>query len=546
MSSINLFKINKHALPELEEKIGAKTSQCETIQVNPEAYKLTHPAKVTLYIDNGGVSQEVEWSWIGNDFAQLDIENRTSNPRGWLIVKLPTESVFCLSFGISYHDPNKYCDSDFPFKVLQRLNIKDIKNTTRMNPTSNRRRMIDAFIINDSIDFDAGDTIQKVTFQIDTNSQKKRYSKELPFKEKIVIGNSIKLNLRHQTLGCVLDCLLCLEEICNLDKILEVPVLRRVSDTVKIQELDNKLKKSSLDQINLTIPDLQVIGTKNWNLDDITQIQYIYENKTSQQYDSFSIDNLKAFIQQYNIDFEQIFESITVRTTMFEGSQNDHPLSMFLEYINETDKAMFLNGIWFCFNDDYIKFINSEISETETVHESNYDYINKKIKKEYGSTTEANYNKWIAKNSNDPKYWLMDKELIQVDGKDKFELCDLYDPTGGVLIAVKKVENSQSFCYVMDQSITAAKALKNQGTINHKGSTISWKDINKSVIWLILKPNRNKELDKDGERPRIEDLNYFLAKMKIPTWKRELKNLGIKPAIYISYEDKLIKKTNGK
>lgn len=536
--TVNIFKINSEVLPELENKIKEKSCIHETIYRKPDTHKTTDEIELTFYLDNGGISNDVEWSWIGTQFTTLDIRKRISNPRGWLIIKLSAERVYCITLGIAYHDPNKYCDSDFPFRVLQRLNIKDIKNTTRMNPTSNRRRMIDAFVTMDSIDFEAGDTIQKVTFQIDTDDLRERYSNELCFKESISIGNSIRVNPKYHTLECILDCILDLEEISKLDKVLEVPVLKKIDNTTQIQALNSKLNTIPIDQLNLTTPQYQVIGIKNWDYSEITQIQYCYQKITSSKFDFISIDNLKGFIEQQHIDLSEALTSINVVVMTIDGYQQKNQLVEFIEYVDESERSVFLNGKWFRFNDDYIKFLDSEISDTEIRHQSDYDYINQNLKNIYGTTSEAGFNKYVAANCVDPKYLLLDKEIDSSVGKGKFELCDLYDRTGGALVAVKRVSNSQSFCYVMDQSLTAAKVLKSKGELCLKGQNIKWTDIKKSVIWIVLKRSRNNQLSKDDkDRPRIEDLKYFLAKMKIPTWKRELNNLGIIPSIYLSYEN---------
>lgn len=530
MSSINLFKINDSKLNKFITEIRNKRSDEIDKKVKSNYYNKECGFK--LFLDNGGNSKETDWAWIGDSF-NIPINQKTSNPRGWLIVKTSEKNIYCATFGIAYHSPDKYCDSEFPFELLKRLNVKDVKNTTRTNPTSNRRRVIDSFVSSDVIDFDAGDSIQKVKFSIDRNALNKTFNSYFPIGENIEIGSSLKFTPKFKTLESVLDCILAIEKIISeLPKITDVPHLITVRDAEEISLLNSNLENASFEDINLALPDFRVIGTKIWDASDLISIELKYKNK-SKEYNELTILNLKDFQKELKIDFKELIKYCKVILKNDIGSSSPKDLKDLIEYVNEESRTVLINGKWNKFNEDYIRYVNDEIKETRIIRMEKYDYLNRTLG-EPKRIDEGRFNQYV---SDDAGFVLLDK-VLKTNELGKFEVCDLFDPGNGSMIAVKNVKDSKSLCYVIDQSEMATRTLKANGTIDFEktGQSIEWKNVNESAIWIILTKDEQHQLEEDIDgRPMIENLGYFLAKMKIPTWKRTIRNLNRVPTIYLSY-----------
>lgn len=113
-------------------------------------------------------------------------------------------------------------------------------------------------------------------------------------------------------------------------------------------------------------------------------------------------------------------------------------------------------------------------------------------------------------------------------GNAKYEMMDLYKD--GMMCAVKIGASSSKLCYVIDQSISSLKLLKKE-----KKSDMQSPEITKVVLWLILETKSHIE-DENGI-PQLSKLRMLMFKNRLNEWKREVRNRGLEPEIFINYRN---------
>lgn len=203
-----------------------------------------------------------------------------------------------------------------------------------------------------------------------------------------------------------------------------------------------------------------------------------------------------------------------------------------VDFMSDEEEAVLSNGIWYEYNEDYLKYLTDSLSEIPVIYDKKFDYSKQQYEK---FIQEKSDEEGIEKTILKKKYYkefvfntLMEQNygFKNYDRKieNGVESMDLYNDR--TMYAVKIGNTSSKLCYVVDQSISSLKM--------YKSKLISdFPEIDAVAIWIILE-RKNKLNEKNG-RVDINELNMLMLKNKIDSWKKTVRLMGYKPIIYINY-----------
>lgn len=249
------------------------------------------------------------------------------------------------------------------------------------------------------------------------------------------------------------------------------------------------------------------------------------------------------FINKYKINDENILK-INIETNNDDFSQT-MGLKDLIDFTDDTEKVVISNGIWYEYNDDYLKYLKESIEELDVEYDSQYDkfddtylkyideiYQEEKDNPENNGMTEIEIKGKLKKRLYKERVFNMLREEkdgfenhdreIEIEDGNKFELMDLYkDKT---MYAVKIGNSSSKLCYAIDQSVVAMKMLKNNGIKL---------DVEKIGVWLVLE--KRQKLKTTKGKIDLNSLDMLMLKNRIDSWKKEIRVAGYKPVIRINY-----------
>ena len=543
MSFINLYKIDdqKHDefIRELAAKFGASpistdfsSNLCEE---GEDAFYFS------LYIDTPQNSKKVSWNWVA-DIFKISINDVTSFPRAVLLVEYDNnenESMYAVTFGSSFFLVDKYCDSDFGFDFARKVKFKGIKTTTSTIPSSKRNKTISSYIDYMSFDFSSGESFAKIKANVDI------YEGFELFKPPFEIGSSIKFSIIENSLDYIAGSILYIENVIQReDEKNKIPVFSKIKDRSVISLLESLLCKSITNETPIYISEVDVIGA--WEIFNRSDDNILLKYKESEKYiDNLNEQEIRQFCEEYGISYENVLD---IQVTIF---QDEHPVvkrlvKELIDYTDDQNKSILSKGVWYRYNDDYIEYLNSSISEIDVNYNPCYDFstekyssfLNKKfeelqfIEKYDGLNGEKLCkkirNEFYAERvfneilENDYGFINYDRKLYDINGHS-IEIMDLYKDN--TMWAVKIGKSSSKLCYVVEQSISSLHLYKTKSITNIP-------TIDKVGLWLVLE---RAPLPEEDGRPDLTSLDMLLLKNKIDNWKKEVRLAGLTPVININY-----------
>lgn len=547
MGNINLYKIDQNKVrsffQKLDEKIGLK-KEIELSSVNETG--IEERFKLGLYLANTKEDRNVNWNWVLQEFGESPI-TITAAPRGVITINKECGNLYAVTFGYAYFTVDKYCDRDFGFSFARKLRFQEIKTTASTIPNSLRNKIINSYTNYGLLDFDSGESFVKLKVKIDLDNDF-----EL-FKPGVEIGSSIKISVERESLENILATIQYIEYVLeNEDDKQKIPVFSKVKDEALIAKLEKKLEEVLTDNpayVNLS--ELEIVGaTEIFNHNDQ---EYLLRFKDkSEHISNLSFDILEEFCTKYRFDFKHDLLNISVVIYRDGNSVDTKKIKELIDYTDDDEKCLLSQGNWYQYNDDYISYLETSVSEIDVVYNPAYDFtkkqyeefIQEKYEKEkddsdYEGKTETDIKEKLRKKyyaeyaynilrKEKNGYNLLDRTNLKL-ATYSIEPMDLYkDDT---MFAVKIGKTSAKLCYAVTQSLTALKTLKAyKMDRNHEFPTIKT-----VVLWLILEGRAHIE-NNDGV-PQIKDLNMLMLKNRLDEWKKEVRHLGLEPRIYINYKD---------
>ncbi|EHP50504.1 TIGR04141 family sporadically distributed protein [Clostridium perfringens] len=540
MGQVNIYKIDNNKKEQFYKDMYSKLELQDTVEINKVVNEENIEFGMTLYISKPAEEKDVSWNWLLKEFNVEEVKNST-NPKSVLLIE-KGDTAYAATFGAAYFIVDKYCDRQFAFNFARKVQYKEIKTTALTAPNLKRNKIINTYINYNDLEFDSGESFTKVKAKLEIEEDFDLY------KETIEIGNSIKFTLNNNSLENIAELILHIENILESqeDKY-KIPVFAKVMDADLIKTLDERLKeeiRKNIDSINIS--EVDIIGaTEIFNHND-TQFTIKF-NRKKEDVSELSIEQLKKFAKKYGINLNESLLDIRVIRYNNGASVKTEYLKNLIDYTDDDERCILLNGQWYHFNDDYLEYLSDSIREIDAIYNPDYDlrkslhnqfidrkYLEEKDNDEYQGKTEKEIREKLKKKYYKERYYnIMLSEEHGFENYDRvetrigtadIELMDLYkDKT---MFAVKIGSSSGKLCYVVDQSIQALKLYKH----NLGGEKPELKDV---AILLVLE--RAKKLKLVDGKPDINELDMLLLKNKLDSWKKEVRVLGYNPVIYVNY-----------
>lgn len=531
MAVLNLFKINE-----------TKNEIFKTTYDSPKKFPVTYNDEefvLTLYTDIEQYQPtSLSWNWLLAE-ARLNANQYFKQPKAILYFEY-NDNIYALSFGNAFYDVDKYCDKDFAFKFARKFKYKKIKSTSQAMPSSNKNKIINSYVNNEYFEYDTGGAYLKVKGQITLEE-----GFDL-FKSNIEVGTSIKFSVDDPSFEKFIKIVkyVSLKVVESTDLSL-IPLFQPIRDKDKIEQLNNYMYNNfDIDSCNITFTDFDIIGTNEYFYSQSAEYR-VYCNGKRDKFDYLSLDKIKEFCLNKNIDYKESFFDIYVK---LEGENEKHSIREFIDYPIENENAVLIKGEWYQYNDDFLSSLDESLIHLNCVHDKRFDwdekfyndfingkkpeyksqekykdYDDEKLVKEIAKTyyKESVFNEHIANKYN---FICGDRKLTRLDGGKNIELNDLYKDN--CIYAVKIGNSSGKLCYCVDQMLIAMNCIKN------KAVEFDYEVKEVCIVLLIKKHNGYPEGD---EKFDITNLKYIALKNALNSWMKEARNLFYEPKVIIGY-----------
>lgn len=518
MANINIFRVDRDKVSELNSSLsiyncidkGNKT--INNVEFEYELYKSENEEK-----------RKVSWEWIVNEFGE-ELDKIDSSPSGLLRLNL-NNNIYLLSFGHSFFFAEKHCDKDFGFDFAKRIKYEQIKTTTLVVPNSRRNKMVNTYNNYTELDYDSGESFIKIKTKI-LDMELLKYISPV-----VEIGSSIKCNLKKEKIDSIISLLIEVENILEKKVINSIPLFNKVKNSRLIDILESSLVKNiDPKSLNVSLSELDIIGAIEIfnNSSDSYELRY---KKHVRYIGELNINEIGLFIKDFNISSDEVL-SIKVKCCN-DGNSYTKVLHDCIDYIDDDNKCLLCNGVWYQYNNDYIESINESLKKIKCIYDDCYDFLESEYDRYFESKKKTNPK--LTKNSlyKEKAFNMLREEkdgFTNYDRKNfvldrhKFEPMDLYKD--GTMYAVKIGNSSSKLDYAVDQSLVSLK-------LYEKGELENMPVIDTVGIWLLLERNEHIE-DKNGQ-PDLSQLKMLALKARIVAWAREVLLSGKKPQIRINY-----------
>ena len=519
MAKLNIYKIDFDKVEEFIAQTSDKFKFISTKKLSDDKKRIF---EMSLYMLHPKDEKEINWNWLLREFGEHEIWIN-SNPKALIEIKVE-EVLYVATFGTTYFWVDKFCDKKFPFEFAKRFDYKNIKTTALTSPNRQKNKVINTYIKCEELEYDSGEAFSKIKANMKISKDEDR------FNGVIEIGSSIRFSMKENSLLNIIKILNYIESIMSRDVIHNIPLFNQIKGE-KVEKLDNLLiEYLSSHKFEIEFSEMDIIGVNEifYGNDYEYTLKYGNEEKVV---DEINQKTFISFIEDNKIDKSQMLyiQVILYQDENIIGKKNIKEL---IDFMSDAEQAVLSNGIWYEYNEEYLKYLAVSLSEIPTVYDERYDYskkqykefIEEKIRNEGGgkSEIERKYYKEFAFNTlMDEKYGFKNYDR-QIEAG--VESMDLYkDKT---MYAVKIGNASSKLCYVVDQSISSLRM--------YKAKLIrDFPKIDNVAILIIL--DRKKKLKEKNGNVDINELKMLMLKNKIDYWKKEVRAMGYKPIIYINY-----------
>lgn len=533
--SYNIYRMSYKLLDQLTEKI-TKEGLVEQKTILHKSYKLK------FYYSDKLTGNDVWWWKVFGDFFNDGVdEPRNIFYFGLLIgfKENDPENCYLISLGKSHFYLSKFIEADFGLNVAMRIandeNILLKKSRFFCGGKSQEASSYSKFVQGS---YFAGESIEHL----------KTKAKETAKwgSNNITFSDSIQLSLDGEPTELV-DVFDDIDSSLSTKEIIEFPKSEKITDEIKIEELDEYLLDSLLTgNANVIIDEIQSFGASIIINNALTHFKLHTKNKGSSKYEvtgdkvsDIKVADIKDFIDKNGIkDINKVYVKIT------NDANNGHTASLkeilSITYTQGSEHYFLKRGIWNKFNTAFMKYLSNSLksivfeikNDLDEVAFTNWKSIKAKQIAQGISKDKLEYREfWFnEKMANEEGYMLLDRQLTKITsisevGKDyNVEVADLYK--NGELIAVKISDKPHDLIYNIQQSITTIQTIQ-RGTMEFKSS------ITDVVLWISTTKRVKKLID-------INSIQFLLA---MQTWKEIVEGFNLKPKIYYSHHKKPKKQT---
>lgn len=502
MSKLNLYKIDKSKQKNFFENLEEKLKFINKKEIhNKEGIVCT----LSLYkFFSETNDKDLSWNWLLNEFDEHTFKYK-ANPKAILTITKEND-IYVVTFGSSYFLVDKFCDRKFAFEFAKRSEYKNIKTTALNAPNSQRNKVINSFSKCPTLIYNSGESYSKIKANMKIDEGENR------FNGTIEIGTSIRFSMKENTLKNIVKIIDYVEETLKKKVINNIPLFSEI-EKERADMLDKKLIENIKNKnAEIRFSEFDIIGVTETFYQDESGFIISIGNK-KEFVEELDCDKVIEFINKYEVNDKDIL-NIKIKIKSDENNIPVRVLKDLIDFTDDKEKAVISNGIWYEYNDDYLKYLKESIEQLDVEYEPAFDkfdseyaeYIDKKYEIEKNDAIYSGKNESEIKTQIKKKFYKervfnilreekngfenYDRE-IEIQEGNKYELMDLYkDKT---MYAVKIGDSSAKLCYALDQSIIGMRMLKD------KSNKL---EVDKIGIWLILE--RKKKLKTKKRNNRFE------------------------------------------
>lgn len=541
MATINLFEIETNQTNEFIKSLESRGLKTKKSIVDYDDYE------VTIYYLEKGTEKNVPWSNVTHDFGIPPLRYN-SYPCAVVVYKNLHNKTYAVTFGNSYYLVNRYCNNDFGVNFCKKVTVENVKTCTAKSYNSAVSKVVYSYSKETPLLFVDGYSFAKV---------KVKASKDQCnlFGTSIEIGNSINFTSKQRNIAHVIKII---DYVSNLletkPDITELPACYIIKDEATKTLLNSKLIKSIKDaNSNISISEIDIIGAREiFNHNDEYKLYY---DSFQKEISDVSLDEIILFCKENSLSLEDDILNIKVKCLTDGKSSFTKTVKELIEFTDDELRCVLTNGKWYKFNDDYINRINNDLELINTEYNDKFDlsdaeskayakelqnsecFNNKYVKerqiienkKQLSSSSyyEAIFNIIRAERDGFKNF---DRDLTSVS-KHRIELMDLWkDDT---YYCVKSGNTSAKLCYVVEQSITTLRWLRENS--KHNRINCNMGNVKKACLWFILERKTHLPLN-EYSQPQLSALKMLSLKISILNWKKEVINMGFEPRILINYK----------
>lgn len=540
MSNINLYKIDSRKKDEFLRNLNEKFDNENNVEITSKC-----KYGISVYIDGKDKTKnDPDWLWVLSN--PKPFLNQPASLKAVIVIESETkEALYACTFGMAYFNVDKYCDTEFAFDFARRINFELVKTTTLTSPNSRKNKTVNAYLNYRDIEFNSGEAYAKIKAKtlLNFNGEKHEVT--------IEIGHSIKTKLMDNNFDEMVKFIELVEDTMKKPEIQKIPVFAKVSREEQIAELDKRLLHKIGENLNcISVSELEIIGVTEVFNDNDSKYEIKFNN-CNMAVSDLNEDSIEKFIKDNAIDIERDF--LKIKVVIYKNDMHfTYPIKKLIDYTDDEKKCILIKGEWFHYNDDYIQYLNDSMNDIEVEYISKYnfnnqmleDYRAKKFEEEKGLEEFKNLSdEEIRKKINDKYYNERVFNLVMEENygfkdfdrknqnlkKDvKVEAMDLYKDN--TMFAVKIGSKASKLNYVVDQSLLSLQLTKSGKLENVP------EDVKRIGIWLIFDTKSTLKFT-DG-KPDLSRLNLLSLKNKLDEWKKEVRQKGYIPIVYVNLWEK--------
>jgi len=493
MIKYNIYRLRKQAEQALIEKL-------ENVRLHKLRDKEIDGLKLSFFFSEEPDQVEIWWADTYSEFFYDTDKPQNLIYFGVLLISSTTD-LYAVSLGKTHFYLRQYCDSDFGLNLAQRIaDPKDFRIKNSKFYKSAKSKTITTYQRGIKLSYDSGESIHYL--------KAKTVNAEL-WGKTASFGSSVQLTLPISPLELP-TVIVRIEQELLKPPAFELPKAELINNAEKVKQLDRRLigallgsttnSQVSVDEFSVSGVDFIFSDRNNYSL----YLKGLSRDKVA--IGELSLEKLKAFISQKNINLHEKLDHIQVYCANEVGKGHSDGLKFYLDYIDD-DKHCLIDGKWHKFNESYIKYLQNEVDAIDLHYDETFDITL--------SVDEGQFNNERAYQNN---YQILHRSLDSIDSRFKVEMADLYKDS--VLYFIKK-GTPQKLSYVIDQATNTNAALQHN-LIQQPGIVIK-----ALCLWLIL--------ERQTKIPKLSNINSLIFQMKLVEWKKAVVNAGYMPQIKLNY-----------
>lgn len=495
----NIYRLKREHEKELIERITS-----DTVKLTKITDKNIDGFRYRFYFSKEPDKVDIWWLTAYKDFLEEGQAEASKNNLFFGLLLISNDNIlYAISLGKSHFYLKNYCDPDFGLNLAERIvnqNDLRIKNTKFFK--SKKSKTIITYQKGSKIDYDGGESFYYL---------KAKTIDGITWGKVASFGNSaqLSLNIAPTELHTVIQKI---EETLKDKPLFEVPKATEVRNAVEIKRLDEKLIRAiqkSENEYGVSTDEFSVSGVDFIFSDRNNHSLFLKgDYDTQEEIGEISIDRLRLWIRENNLNLMNCLNDIYVRISSDYGSAHSQPIKSVLDYVDDADMCCLIDGKWHQFNNSYITYLEEQADSLIPEYDKEFDVAD----------TEDIEGKFIDRREKEGYSVLHKTSTTQLEHKYKWELTDLYkDQT---LFFVKS-GTTQKIGYVIDQAMNTVNLLQqNASKLNENVS------VNRICLWIILKRSPIKKLS---------ELKSLIFLMKIVEWKKTVTNANYHPVVKVNF-----------